>query len=114
MNNHVMYVLSCDHVALSAPALITDGRAWCGQCGEQLKIIGVHQFEWHMSCQVCKYSRWTGTSERLAQQIAGAHSRSTYHETWVKYERNPVAKAEMLRLNRAKAILCSTTHTLIG
>jgi len=102
---HVMYVTECDHVNLCAPTLIQRGNhIWCAQCKDDKKITGVHVFEWHLMCLVCRYSRWTGTSEHMSQRLAGAHERTTLHKTEVSYARNPNAVDELNRLRKAKAL----------
>lgn len=107
-----MYVLKCEHVVMSAPSLINSkGLVWCPQCKEELRLTGIHVYEWHMSCKKCHYSRWTGLSESLSNQLAGAHSRTTFHETTVKYEKNPSAIKELERLRKAAVMLCTITAT---
>jgi hypothetical protein len=104
MNNHVLYVTECDHVNFSAPTLIQKGHIWCGPCSQEQKVTGVHVFEWHMSCMVCNYARWTGTSRHLADQLAKSHERGTMHKCKVEYDRNPKSMVELDRLRKARAI----------
>ena len=104
-SNHIMYVLRCDHVMMSAPTLLGPGMdVQCGECHVKVHVKGVHVYEWHAQCEVCKYGRWCGLSEVLAARIAGAHERVKMHRTHVKYERNPSATAELQRLRSAAAL----------
>lgn len=103
---HVMYVLICQHVVMSSPYLLTKGRtAFCPECGQDRAVKGVHAYEWRVHCPSCQWSRWTGTSEMLAKELAAAHSRSRVHPTvHVEYVVNPAAQRELTRLVRAKAM----------
>jgi hypothetical protein len=101
---HIMYVLGCDHVMMSAPTLIQDGKVHCAECNVHQRVKGVHVFEWHVKCLVCNYGRWTGLSEMLAVRLAGAHERIKQHRTVTEYARNPSATQEAARLRKAAAI----------
>jgi hypothetical protein len=101
---HVMYILSCGQVVVSAASYMDkERRLWCPVHNNMSRVTGVHVWEWHMTCRVCHYGRWTGISEETANRLAKAHERATLHRAKVSYERNPVSVEEQLRLKRAKA-----------
>lgn len=102
--NHIMYVLACDHVVMSSPSLITDGKIWCGDCKVNQRMTGVHVFEWRARCEVCNYGRWCGLSEMLANRLADQHERSRMHKMTVEYTRNPNAIHELGRLRDGRAL----------
>ncbi len=104
-SNHIMYVLACDHVVMSAPTLIPpDGKIWCGDCKVTHRMTGVHVYEWRVKCGVCNYGRWCGLSEALAIRLATAHERSKMHKVTVEYTRNPNAIHELNRLRDGRAL----------
>lgn len=102
---HVMYVLKCEHVVMSAPNLISKSREiWCPICRNENTITGVHKYEWRCRCKTCGYSRWCGTSEELANRLADNHTRHTVHIGEAEYAVNPASLSELERLRRAKEI----------
>jgi hypothetical protein len=110
--SHVMYVLTCGHVVLSAPSLIgAKMSVWCPVDGKELRIQGIHKYEWRFRCGRCTYARWCGVSETLANQIANEHGHATGHFGKAEYVVNPSALDELTRLTRLKAILWTHGET---
>jgi hypothetical protein len=103
--SHVMYVLGCGHVVLSAPSLVSARLSvWCPQDNQEWRVTGVHKYEWRATCPKCHFARWCGTSEMLAQQMANAHHSNTQHRARTEYVINPSAVEELIRLTKIKAI----------
>lgn len=103
---HVMYVLGCGHVVMSAPNLVTGKLGvWCPVDMSESPVKGVHKYEWRGHCTTCTFTRWCGTSEMLAQRIANTHSAHyPLHRVKAEYVVNPSAVEELVRLTRMKAI----------
>jgi hypothetical protein len=100
-----MYVLACGHVVLSAPSLVSSKLGiWCPTDHAELRVKGIHVYEWRAKCLNCTFSRWCGTSETLAETMANSHARSIRHRVKTEYVANPSALEESVRLTRMKVI----------
>jgi hypothetical protein len=101
-----MYVLSCGHVVLSAPSLVSAKLGiWCPVDNLEQRVKGVHKYEWRAHCRECSYTRWCGTSEVLAWQVVNGHVRASNHRgAKAEYVVNPSAVEELIRLTKMKAI----------
>jgi hypothetical protein len=102
---HVMYILACQHVAMSAPNLVNfKMQVWCPQCSREVRVWRVHEYEWHARCLNCTFGRWSGLSEESANHMADVHGRARTHKVVVEYVRNPAAIEEAVRLANSKAV----------
>jgi hypothetical protein len=80
---------------------------WCGECQKYMPISGVHVFEWKMECHglKCRYAKWAGLSQNLADRYAMSHTGKTMHITAVVYTRNPMAMRELRRLRDGEPLV---------
>lgn len=88
----IIYKLECGHNA-SAPMTLVSGKLYCPWHDELSPISGVVVEEWQVTCQTCRYARWTGLSRESATLLANGHiRRNSWHRPSVRLAVNPNAR----------------------
>lgn len=113
MSPYFLYRTACQHTIMLKPYQLTNNVP-CTVCLiKPVQIIGVQIDEWHVKCKYprCPFSRWTGISKSLAEQVASEHWRKKHHTIIsVKFEENPKAVKELNRLEHS-GLLCTVIVT---
>lgn len=85
----IIYALECGHAAPGPPTLV-NGKLRCAWDGDEQRIVGIIEYEWHAKCNNCTFSRWAGLSKSNAALFANGHVRhNPTHTATVEYLKNP-------------------------
>lgn len=101
----LLWALDCGHLG-KAVSNTTETKLYCIYHQEYRAVIGLHVFEWHVSCLHdgnCRFAAWAGTSKMNAATSGDKHARThPSHSPFIRldYVMRPAALAE--QKNRAK------------
>lgn len=105
MSIRYLLELECHHIVLGFEHV--QSPISCPDCNAEKNLHNVHIHEWHAKCMTtnCPFARWTGISQRLAEQMANAHARSSGHRgIKVSYDPRPEAVNLQQKLRKNKVI----------